>query len=457
MGEVFAGRYELVDLLGSGGMGTVWRVWDRRVGAYRAAKVLRQSDAASLLRFVREQSFRISHPHVVTPLGWAGEDERVLFTMPLLRGGSVASLLGDFGGLPPAWTATLLDQLLDALGAVHAAGLLHRDLKPGNLLLEPTGRGRPHLRLSDFGIALPLDEPRMTRASQVLGTAGYVAPEQLRGADPDPRQDLYGVGVLTAQMLTGRPPPVSGSPVPSPRPGSPTRLWDLVARLAAVDPTDRPDNAVMARAELAATDLVPAGGEAPVDGDEDVEVLDHLPVLPPGWTPGGPLGRAAVAPSEAQPSASDPSVSTSPLGHRLGPAAERPAVPRRTLSPTRWLDPSRRRRAVVSLAWLAAVATLASVAVFAATALPGPGTPSPDLDESDRPAVTDGTPMTRSPGRGAGRTSPPASIDPPAAGTAVRAGEECSFADVAVRERTAEGRLVTCTRTAGGDYVWTPG
>ena len=74
MGEVFAGRYEFVDLLGDGGMGTVWRVWDRRERAYRAAKVLKQSDSASLLRFVRETSWRIEHPHVVTPLGWSAED-----------------------------------------------------------------------------------------------------------------------------------------------------------------------------------------------------------------------------------------------------------------------------------------------------------------------------------------------------------------------------------------------
>ncbi|HZC26019.1 MAG TPA: serine/threonine protein kinase, partial [Actinopolymorphaceae bacterium] len=100
MGEVFAGRYELVDLLGEGGMGSVWRAYDHRTGTYLAAKVLRQSDAGSLLRFVREQSLRVRHPHVLAPLGWAGEDDRVLFTMELVRGGSVAGLLGDYGAVP---------------------------------------------------------------------------------------------------------------------------------------------------------------------------------------------------------------------------------------------------------------------------------------------------------------------------------------------------------------------
>jgi len=95
LGEVFARRYELVDVLGHGGMGWVWRAWDHHEGRYVAAKVLRQSDASSLMRFVREQSFRVHHPHVVTPLGWVGEDDRVLFTMPVVRGGSVSTLLGD--------------------------------------------------------------------------------------------------------------------------------------------------------------------------------------------------------------------------------------------------------------------------------------------------------------------------------------------------------------------------
>lgn len=105
MGEVFAGRYELLDPIAAGGMGTVWRVHDRQDGQVKAAKILRQSDAATLLRFMREQSVRIDHSHVVTPLSWAGVDDRVLFTMPLMRGGSVSSLLRRYGALPPYWIA----------------------------------------------------------------------------------------------------------------------------------------------------------------------------------------------------------------------------------------------------------------------------------------------------------------------------------------------------------------
>nr|WP_257907387.1 protein kinase [Janibacter limosus] len=148
MGEVFAGRYELLDLIGQGGMGSVWRVHDRRTDPVVAAKVLRQSDAASLLRFVRETAFRIQHPHVVTPLGWAGEDDRVLFTMPVVDGGSVATPVGDHGPLPAPFVAEILRRVLDGLGAVHASRVVHRDVKPANILLRATG-GRPAARLPD--------------------------------------------------------------------------------------------------------------------------------------------------------------------------------------------------------------------------------------------------------------------------------------------------------------------
>ena len=126
-------------------MGTVWRVWDVRDRTYRAAKMLQQSDSASLLRFVRETGTRIDHPHVVAPTGWSAEDDRVLFAMPLIGGGSVATLIADYGPLPATLVRTLTLQLLDALVAVHAAGIVHRDVKPANLLLEPSGRGEPHL------------------------------------------------------------------------------------------------------------------------------------------------------------------------------------------------------------------------------------------------------------------------------------------------------------------------
>lgn len=154
MGRRYAGRYELVDPLGEGGAGSVWRAWDHRTERFVTAKLLRHRDAGSVLRFVREQSLHVAHPHVAPPIGWAAEDDDVLLTMELVAGGSVATLLGDYGPLPAPFVVVLVEQLLDALSGVHSASIVHRDIKPSNLLLDPTGPGRPFLRLADFGISV---------------------------------------------------------------------------------------------------------------------------------------------------------------------------------------------------------------------------------------------------------------------------------------------------------------
>ncbi|KWX07600.1 serine/threonine protein kinase, partial [Carbonactinospora thermoautotrophica] len=256
MGEVFAGRYELVDPLGHGGAGAVWRVWDRKRREYVAAKILQQRDATALLRFVREQALRFEHPHILAPIGWAAEDDKVLFTMGLVRGGSVADLIRAHGPLPLSFTAILLDQLFQALDVVHRAGFVHRDIKPANLLLEATGTGRPHLRLSDFGIAVARDEPRLTDLRFIVGTPGYLSPERLLGADPEPTQDLFSAGVVACQMLTGQQPPrdladqLSADPGWAALAGFPEPIRAVVARLLAYRPEDRYATAAEARTAL---------------------------------------------------------------------------------------------------------------------------------------------------------------------------------------------------------------
>lgn len=306
MGEIFAGRYEFVDLLDEGGMGTVWRVWDERQSCYRAAKMLKQSDGASLMRFVRETSWRIDHDHVVTPIGWSGEDDRVLFTMPLVGGGTVASLIKDFGPLPDRWTITLLDQLLAALIAVHEVGLVHRDIKPSNLLLEATGRDKPHLRVTDFGIAAPIDDPRLTRVGDVIGTPAYLAPEARLGADPDPRQDLYAAGLVAVEMITGTRPDRLGPALTSAVNAGP--LGAVLPRLLADDPDHRFASAAAARAEVAAIRL-----PSTEVGTDDVEVLEHLPPLPAGWSPDGPATRTRPRAAAWSGVSAEPSSSVAPV------------------------------------------------------------------------------------------------------------------------------------------------
>ncbi|MFI9720996.1 serine/threonine-protein kinase [Streptomyces sp. NPDC052396] len=299
MGELFAGRYHLVDPIGRGGAGAVWRAWDRRRGRYAAAKVLLHSDAHTLLRFVREQALRIDHPHVLAPQSWAADDDKVLFTMDLVRGGSVAHLIGDYGPLPPRFVCVLLDQLLAGLAAVHLEGVVHRDIKPANLLLEATGTGRPHLRLSDFGVAMRKGEPRLTQANYVMGTPGYFAPEQMAGEEPDFPADLFAVGLVALYLLSGRKPDAEAlvrrfeeQGVPGPPAEVPPPLWEVVAGLLQPDPAVRFRTATGVRKALGAVvELLPEpGGE-----EERIEVFDQLGPLPPGFGPDGPEPDTARA------------------------------------------------------------------------------------------------------------------------------------------------------------------
>ncbi|MER6057140.1 serine/threonine-protein kinase [Streptomyces albidoflavus] len=315
MGEVFAGRYELADPIGRGGVGAVWRAWDHRRRRYVAAKVLQQSDAHTLLRFVREQALRIDHPHVLAPASWAADDDQVLFTMDLVGGGSLAHLIGDYGALPPHFVALLLDQLLAGLAAVHAEGVIHRDIKPANILLEATGSGRPHLRLSDFGISMRQGEPRLTETNYVVGTPGYFAPEQLLGAEPDFTADLFAVGLVALYLLQGRKPDsqalvehFAAHGTPSAPEGIPEPLWQVVATLLQPDPQARFRTATGARKALAsASELLPGPGAE----EEPVEVFDQIGPLPQGFGPDGPEAKASEATDQAQaqtqaPGATDP-------------------------------------------------------------------------------------------------------------------------------------------------------
>ncbi|MGW2589174.1 protein kinase domain-containing protein [Streptomyces sp. NPDC001515] len=320
MGEVFAGRYELVDPIGRGGVGAVWRAWDHRRRRYVAAKVLQQSDAHTLLRFVREQALRIEHPHVLAPASWAADDDKVLFTMDLVTGGSLAHVIGDYGPLPPAFVCTLLDQLLSGLSTVHAEGVVHRDIKPANILLEATGTGRPHLRLSDFGISMRKGEPRLTETNYVVGTPGYFAPEQMMGAEPDFPADLFAVGLVALYLLQGQKPDsqalvehFASYGTPSAPQGIPEPLWQVLAGLLQPDPQARFRTATGARKALAAAaEMLP---EPAVD-DEPVEVFDQIGPLPAGFGPEGPIpaGGPSGGQNPGQPVAAQPFTGSSFTG-----------------------------------------------------------------------------------------------------------------------------------------------
>lgn len=281
-GEVFSGRFELVDLIDEGGMGSVWRAWDRRDREYVAAKVLRQSDSLAIMRFIRESSWRIEHPHVLAPRGWVGEDDRVLVSLPLIEGGTLATVLDDHGAVPWRWFGPLVDQLLSALSAVHAAKIVHRDVKPQNVLLDPTGQQRPHAYVSDFGIAWAEGDVRLTRASEVVGTRTYQSPAALAGAPPSYADDLYALGIVVCEALTRS---VDVERLPAPLVMPVRRLLGLDAPFG---------SASAAREAFAAVSYAEPDAEP-------VEVFNQLGELPPGWGAGGRTPVVAPPPEGPSP------------------------------------------------------------------------------------------------------------------------------------------------------------
>lgn len=441
MSQRFAGRYELVDHLGDGGAGSVWRAWDARRERYVAAKLLRQRDAGALLRFVREQSMRVAHPHVVAPTGWAAEDDDVLLTMDLVRGGSLATLLGDYGRLSPAVVAVLLDQLLDALQAVHAAGLVHRDVKPSNLLLEPTGLSTPVLRLADFGIAVLPDEPRLTHTGFVMGTVGYVAPEVLKGADPDARQDVWSAGVVGLQMLTGeRPGPAAYAGAHEIAP----QLVHWLETLTHPDPDQRP-GAAAARASLARIPLPDR------EDDEPVEVFDQLPALPQGWTSVGP--RQGVLPD---PASRDVPVQASSPGATAALTAELAAG----------RGGAGQSGGVGTAAVRAGAGPVGQQGRLVGSDGGAPAAPAPDARQPARPPARRGSVLRVATALALlvlaallftralqGEAPVPAPAGLPT--TTARPGDACAFSEVDER-RAADGEQITCRQVDGG-YRWTSG
>ncbi|MFI7582007.1 serine/threonine-protein kinase [Kocuria kalidii] len=285
MADTIAGRYTLIDPIARGGSGSVWRAWDGRLQQLCAAKVLRQRDSADLLRFAREQSVKLDHPHVLAPYGWAAEDAHVVIAMPLVHGGTLESALLDNGAASAELTQEVLAQLLQALQFVHAQGWVHRDVKPGNLMLDRTGTGRPHILLSDFGIAVRVQDARLTRTGTVVGTPGYLPPEAYALTDPNPAQDLYAAGITALRMLDP-----SLEPQEPLGPGDARAVvgeqGDLAEHLAALltpDPALRRDAAVAVLHELTAGAALRHFEPALTRDGEPFEVFDVLEPLPEPW------------------------------------------------------------------------------------------------------------------------------------------------------------------------------
>ena len=414
-GTVLAGRYAVGELLGRGGMAEVYLATDRVLDRAVACKVLSgwlAHDGTFVERFRREAlaAARISHPNLVAVFDAGSEDDVHYIVMEHVPGETLADVLRAEGRVHPLRAATIATSVADALEVAHTAGIVHRDVKPANVMLTPDGR----TKLMDLGIARSIDGETITHASSILGTAGYISPEQARGEPVDHRSDIYSLGCVLYEMLTGRQPFEAGdplavayqhvheSPVPpmSLAPSIPPGLEAVTLRAMEKEPAARFQSA----ADMAAA-------------------LDDRTV---------PVGPAAATTPM-------PSVTTTPL-----PVAGADTLPRRT-------DRTRRRRSPVPLLLaLAALVLLASLAY----ALLGADRPSGLAGPVDSPSPSPSPSASSSPSPSTSSTPPPA--DPvEEAVTALQAVVAQGVSDGTITDKAAEeiqkGLDEAVHEFAGGD------
>ncbi|MGP3988512.1 Stk1 family PASTA domain-containing Ser/Thr kinase [Streptomyces sp. 3N207] len=382
VGQVLDGRYRVDARVAVGGMATVYRAMDTRLDRVLALKVMHTSlsaDDTFVTRFIREakSAARLAHPNVVGVFDQGTDGTYVYLAMEYVEGCTLRDVLRDRGALRPRAALDILEPVLAALGAAHRAGLVHRDVKPENVLIGDDGR----VKVADFGLVRAVDSQTSATTDSILGTVSYLAPEQIEDGTATTRTDLYSCGVMLYEMLTGAKPHSGASPaqvlyqhlnkdMPAPSaavPGMAAALDALVARATARVPEERPADAVAllsevrtARAGLtdAELDAVPpqakedgAGpvGIAPAESAEEVAAAAHSAsasaasqteadtyVIP------RPVGTAASGPvPDAEPMDRTALLSTSPAEPQTAPpgGAGVPAdgAPRRRALQPRWV------------------------------------------------------------------------------------------------------------------------
>ncbi|QGV81914.1 serine/threonine-protein kinase [Streptomyces ficellus] len=329
--ELIAGRYRVVRQLGRGGMGVVWRAVDEVLGREVAVKELRTYTDSSgheladlRLRMQREAraAARVRHPGVIAVHDVADHQGRPVIVMEFVDGPSLDDVLAEHGVMDPREAAAVGAKVLEALAAAHAAGVLHRDVKPGNVLLDRGGR----VVLTDFGIAA-MDDPgdgstaHLTRSGEIVGSLDYLAPERAQGQDPGPASDVWALGATLYAAVEGASPfrrtstwstltAIVTEPLPEPRRAG--ALGPVLGQLMHKDPAQRPDATTAARLLAAVAEGADPGptAAAPVYVPTERTVLPHqpqgfgpAPTAPPAQpvaplpTAGG-VPTAPVAPAE---------------------------------------------------------------------------------------------------------------------------------------------------------------
>lgn len=306
--SVVGGRYRLIEALAHGGTASVWRAHDERMGRDIAMKILRDEGVDATLRERAGREARVlaglDHPNIVRVYDGGDDDGVTYIVMALLQGETLRAIIDRRGAVPLDEAAELVADVADGLGAAHARGVIHRDVKPANIICHdqvPT--------LVDFGIARSMDATTLTRGL-VLGTASYLSPEQAQGAPLTPAVDVYALGCVLYELLTGQPPFRGDNPVTvalqhvqddpaslADRADIPPAMNELVLRCLAKDPARRPaDGTELAIALRAAADADPSDDTAAIAPS----VVDGTMVMPAvGIAP--PVSRPARRPTPTIP------------------------------------------------------------------------------------------------------------------------------------------------------------
>ncbi|MDQ1138476.1 cytoskeletal protein RodZ [Microbacterium sp. SORGH_AS 1204] len=298
-GVTFGGRYELDSRIAIGGMGEVWEATDHVIGRTVAIKILKDEymgDPGFLERFRAEarHAALVNHEGIASVFDYGEEDGSAFLVMELVPGEALSTILERDGSLSTDKTLDIVAQTAAALQAAHAAGLVHRDIKPGNLLITPDGR----VKITDFGIARIADQVPLTATGQVMGTVQYLSPEQASGHPASPATDTYSLGIVAYESLAGKRPFTGESQVaiamaqineqPAPLPATvPVPVQNLVMAMIAKKPEDRPaSSAAVSRAATALRrgDLTAAAAAVPAVAAGAAVTDDATQLLTAGQT-----------------------------------------------------------------------------------------------------------------------------------------------------------------------------
>ena len=321
MDQALGSRYVIGERLGGGGMGTVYRATRRDGGPDRAVKLLRPElaeDPVVLTRFVQERTLMLTmrNEHLVAVEDMIVDGDTVAIVMELVKGGTLRRYATETGPMAAPTALRLTRQVLEGLDIVHANGVVHRDVKPENVLLDrPEGSKDVIAKVSDFGIARLVDSPRMTGTFNYIGTPHYCAPEIANGAAPTPAVDVYAAGVMLYELVAGSTPFAGLAPyavikrqmeqAPPQSPLIPQALWSVLARWLSADPAARPPDARQAMLEvddllkMMSSPTISLPAVVPAQAEPLASQPGQAPLRPAGLAAAGAGGSALAGPPQS--------------------------------------------------------------------------------------------------------------------------------------------------------------